>query len=249
VAAPLATVLAAQLGTTPLLVAMGATTSPASVPANLLAVPVAGWVMVWGLTGGVVAAVAGGPVAALLHGPTAAMLWWIDRVAAVAASPRLPVLGATASVLAVAGAVLVAAGPSRRWRWLGAAGVAAVVVVGLVPPPAGEWSPVAGARVWRWGGATAAVVGGGADPGDLLDQLRRRRVRRLDVAVLTSDSGASTAQGEALRGALDVGVVLAPAGRVRGADDLVEGPLVVGGLRLEVRSEGGRWVVEWPRVG
>ena len=65
-----AVTLAAQLGVAPVLLGTFGPIPVASVPANLLAVPVAGLVMVWGLTAGLVAGAAGEPLAALLHSPT-----------------------------------------------------------------------------------------------------------------------------------------------------------------------------------
>ncbi|MGE3620897.1 MAG: ComEC/Rec2 family competence protein [Acidimicrobiia bacterium] len=62
-AEPLAVTLAAQLGVAPILLATFGPLPVASVPANLLAVPLAGFVTAWGLVGGLVAGLAGGPVA------------------------------------------------------------------------------------------------------------------------------------------------------------------------------------------
>src|SRR3546814_8489814 len=52
--------LAAQLGVAPVLLATFGPMPVASIPANLLAVPVAGAVIAWGITAGLVAGVAGG---------------------------------------------------------------------------------------------------------------------------------------------------------------------------------------------
>ncbi|MFP5377318.1 MAG: ComEC/Rec2 family competence protein, partial [Acidimicrobiia bacterium] len=57
-----AATVAAQAATAPLLLTLGGL-PPASVPANALAVPAAGPIMVWGLTGGVAAGVLGGAAA------------------------------------------------------------------------------------------------------------------------------------------------------------------------------------------
>ena len=84
-AAPLSVTLAAQLAVAPLLVASFGAVPVASLPANLLALPAAGPVMVWGLTGGLVAGLAGDAVATIVHLPTQALLAWIDGVATAAA--------------------------------------------------------------------------------------------------------------------------------------------------------------------
>src|SRR3546814_9440029 len=62
--------LAAQFGVAPVLLATFGPMPVASIPANLLAVPVAGAVMAWGITAGLVAGVAGGAFAELVHLPT-----------------------------------------------------------------------------------------------------------------------------------------------------------------------------------
>ena len=81
-AAPLSVTLAAQAAVAPLLVATFGGVPVASVPANLLAAPAAGPIMVWGLAGGLVAGVAGGAVAQVVHAPTGLLLVWLDGVAA-----------------------------------------------------------------------------------------------------------------------------------------------------------------------
>ena len=67
-----AVTLAAQLGVAPVQLAVFGPLPVASLPANLLAGPVAGPVMVWGLPAGVVAGLVPRPVAILLHLPTLA---------------------------------------------------------------------------------------------------------------------------------------------------------------------------------
>jgi ComEC/Rec2-related protein len=244
---PLATVLAAQVGTTPLLLAMGMTISSASIPANLLAVPVAGWIMVWGLTGGAVAAVVGGPVAALLHRPTAAMLGWVDGVAAAAASPRWPVLGVAAWVVVAAGVGVAVTTRRRGVRIAAASVVVAALVAAALPAGGGRWNPAPGLQLVRSdGGAVALVAGGQVDANELLDDLTRRQVRRVDLAIFTSASRATTALAATLRDAVPVGRVLASPGLVRDAADLRPGAVVVGTLRLVVERDGPRWVVRGP---
>lgn len=83
--APLSVTLAAQAAVSPLLVAAFDSVPVASLPANLLAAPAAGPIMVWGLTGGLAAGVAGGTVAGALHLPTRALLAWLDGAATTTA--------------------------------------------------------------------------------------------------------------------------------------------------------------------
>jgi hypothetical protein len=85
---PLAVTAAAQLGVAPVLLSTFGPLPVASLPANLLAVPVAGLVMTWGLTGGLVAGWVGGTVAEVVQAPTRLLLWWLEEVAQRAS--RLP---------------------------------------------------------------------------------------------------------------------------------------------------------------
>ncbi|MFB0902598.1 MAG: ComEC/Rec2 family competence protein, partial [Acidimicrobiales bacterium] len=95
----LAVTACAQIAVAPLLVLRFDGLPVASLPANLLAGPAAGPVMMWGLTGGLVAGVVPQRLAEWLHMPTQLALWWIDSVAALV--PRLPLgrLGAVHVVL------------------------------------------------------------------------------------------------------------------------------------------------------
>ena len=118
-AAPLSVTLAAQAAVAPLLVTTFGSVPLASVPANLLAAPAAGPLMVWGLTGGLAAGMLGGVAARLLHLPTGLLLGWLEGVATAAA--RWPLGGLEARHLAVLGAagLLLAGGrrlsaPDRR---------------------------------------------------------------------------------------------------------------------------------------
>ena len=245
-AAPLATVLAAQIGTAPLLAAMGARLSVASIPANLLAVPVAGWVMVWGLVGGLVAGVAGGPVATLIHGPTGWMLAWIDRVATTAASPRWPSLG-SGELLVVAGLVVSMwlTRSTRLRRVVAVTATAILLLVLLRSPPAGRFAPTTGLAIARSpGGSTVVVAGGQVRAGRLLDELTRQQVDHVDLLVLTSSGRSTTATAATVREVTEVGRVLADPALVRGAIALVPGPVRVGDLSLAVRRRGTRWEVD-----
>jgi len=98
-----AVTLAAQVGVAPVIVAVFGGVPVASVPANLLAVPAAGPVMMWGLAAGVPAGlVGGGPVAALLHAPDRLLIAWIALVAHRFAAAPLPTVGWPGLALAAA---------------------------------------------------------------------------------------------------------------------------------------------------
>ncbi|MEM9608312.1 MAG: ComEC/Rec2 family competence protein [Actinomycetota bacterium] len=106
--------VAAQLGVAPLLLATFGPVPLASLPANLLAGPVAGAVMVWGATAGLLAGFAPDGVAAVLHVPTGLGVRWIDGVARVTTELDLPELGAGALIAVVGAAIVVGAAVGRR---------------------------------------------------------------------------------------------------------------------------------------
>lgn len=92
----------AQIGVAPVLLTVFGSMPLASLPANLLAVPVAGPLMMWGMVAGVPAGLAGGRAATLLHWPTGLMIGWIDGVARWASSLALPTVGPLAALAATA---------------------------------------------------------------------------------------------------------------------------------------------------
>ena len=127
----------------------------AAVPANLLAGPVAGLVMMWGCSAGLVAGVFGGPVAAVLQWPTGLGIGWVAAVARWAAELPLGRVG-PGGVATLAGGLGVLAIAARQGRRGLGAVLVLVVLVGLVlPVPWGRVGPttgrteVAGAELWR----------------------------------------------------------------------------------------------------
>jgi competence protein ComEC len=239
-AAPLSVTLAAQLAVAPLLVAAFGAVPVASLPANLLALPAAGTVMVWGLTAGLVAGLAGNGAATVLHLPTRAVLVWIDGVATAAARwplgqlraghLALLVLAATATIAAhrrlrpctegdASGSPL-----HRRHRGATATrGAAALVAVAVLAhaAAAGRASDVIddegvglGARLWQNGGAAALIVDGRARAAAVLAGLRERGVVRLDVVVLRTATVGAADVADTLRRRWPAVVVLSPEGLV-----------------------------------
>jgi competence protein ComEC len=105
----LAVTVAAQVGVAPVAVSAFGGLPVASVPANLLAVPVAGPLMMWGLPAGVLAGVAPA-LAPVLHVPTRLGVRWIAlaaRVGARAPLGELHVAGMIGVVVVVLGVVAV----------------------------------------------------------------------------------------------------------------------------------------------
>lgn len=237
---PLAVTLAAQVGVAPVLVPVFGGVPVASVPANLLAVPAAGPVMVWGLAAGLPAGLVGEPLAGIVHLPTRLLVAWIAGVARWAAALPLGQLGVIH--VAVLTALAVAAVHRRRLRPVAAA---AAVVVCLWPalgplPPADGRALAGDARLWRRGSTTFLVVGR-PRAGPLLGALRTAGVRGVTVVVLTRPSRSARAE---------LAPVLArhPARLLLTADDVVAGATVTaGGLRMLVLSTRPRLVVRVSR--
>ena len=131
---PFATTAAAQLAVSPLLLGLFGPLPLASLPANLLAGPVSGAVMVWGCTGGLFAGVMGGVVAEIAHFPSRVMLWWIGGVASRAALGPQATLG-LASLLLLGSAALLAMLRVRPLAILAGAVASLVAVAALLAAP------------------------------------------------------------------------------------------------------------------
>jgi hypothetical protein len=156
--------------------------------ANVVAVPVAGLVTTWGLPAGVVAGLCGPAVARVVHLPTQLLIGWVAMVARVAASVPLGELGARhllAITAAGSAAVLLV---RHRPAWVVPRRLAEVLVVLVLlqpavalhrPPP--ETAVAGGSSLRRAGGVTVLELEGSPWLPDLLEDLRRAGVRRIDV--------------------------------------------------------------------
>ncbi len=171
---PFATTTAAQLAVSPLLLAIFGPVPLASLPANLLAGPVSGAVMVWGFTGGLAAGLIGGPVAEVIHVPTGVMLWWIGGVASAAARGPQATLGAPAvAVAAIAVAGLLVGGRAGRPAALLVGLVVAVIAIrGAPQPPAGPSLVADGITLWTADGVSVVILDDPPSPRAVLEQLR-----------------------------------------------------------------------------
>lgn len=208
---PLAVTLAAQLATAPLLLGLNGGIPVAAVPANLLAVPAAGLVMMLGITVGLVAGLVVEPVAAVLQLPGRVLVGWIDTVARLASQAPTTPLGPGRFVAAVGGLAAMVVAVSARTvppgQGSGSAGarrarrtarrpasrrlvvVAAAAVVVWVCWPArptvGRSELTGGVTLVRGAcGGTAVQLGTEADTEDALVSLQRSGVRRVDVLVV-----------------------------------------------------------------
>lgn len=194
---PLAVTSAAQLATAPLLVTLDGGLSPASIPANLAAVPAAGLVMMLGVTVGPVAGLVAEPIAAVLQLPARALVAWVDQVAAWGAAAPVATLGPWDLVVVLASLAVGAAS-----RHLGALRPAALAF-GLAGLVAVAWPLGPAPGVHRPVDAVAVTVGacggivvhldGDARSVPTLDGLRAAGVRRIDALVVGAASGARRA--------------------------------------------------------
>lgn len=86
----LSVTIAAQLAVAPLIIPIFGPLPLASLPANVLAEPVAGFVMMWGSSVGLIAGAIGGAPAVVLQTPVRLGVWWIMSVADWCAGLPLP---------------------------------------------------------------------------------------------------------------------------------------------------------------
>lgn len=249
--------LAAQLAVAPILIPMFGAQPLVAIPANLLAEPVAGLVMMWGSSAGLLAGIVGGPIASFLHLPTRVGLWWIASVARIAAAPSLGRIGLV-SILGVVTLVVLASRLRRRHRRV--ALCTALLALGVLlwslrppHPPAGG-AELDGARLVIADDSRHTAVltfGGEVDIGPLLVDLRRRGVQRLDLVVeLTPAAERSGALAE-LASRVTVERSLGPSSHVfaepggRESVDIDLGALHVsaapstGGLQVDVEQAPG----------
>jgi competence protein ComEC len=111
----LAVTIAAQAGVAPLVIPTFGPMPLASLPANVFAGPIAGFVMMWGSSVGLIAGLIGGWPAFILQLPVRLGLWWIMTVAKQCS--RLPLPDVGAQVLLTFGFVVAAIFSLRRLRF------------------------------------------------------------------------------------------------------------------------------------
>lgn len=236
----LAATLGAQIAVAPLLLATFDEVPVAALPANLVAAPAAGPVMIWGMSGGLVAGLLGERPAELLHIPTRLLIGWISGTAEWAAtagfgsyrwSHLLAVLTIAAVMMALGGRTSVLAGATAALCFV-------LVAPSLAPPVAtGASMNGSGVNLWRGDGATVVELEARARPADALRFLRTERVVRIDLLIVDGAKSATVdAVGERYRGAfvLDTG------------RDSIRGTFEVGGLvvRLASSSRGVQTIVD-----
>lgn len=231
-----ATTVAAQLAVSPLLVVTFGPMPLASLPANLLAGPVAGPVMMWGFTGGLVAGFFGGWPATLIHAPTGVMLWWIRGVAAAAARGPQATLAPTALTIVVIAAVAVVTG-SRPVRVAAAVATILVCVVSIASapqPPSGVTALEQGVELRRLDGHSVVVLTDPGSPRSVLETLRVAGAGRPDLVVAVDGDAGDALAVVALAERFENLLIVAPplhrvpgAKTVRGGDRITLGLVVV----------------------
>ena len=193
---PLAVTLAAQLGVAPILLTAFGPIPVASLPANLLAVPVAGGVMIWGLTAGLAAGVLGGPFATLVHLPTRLALAWLELVAARLSGAPLGQLGGFGvAALAIGLTVAVTAAATSRRRSAGwvVVGIVLLAAAGAVRAPPLRTTLEPGVVRWHAGSTDVVVLGGVGGrtelrSSDVLAALRVAGIGTIDLLVVADAS-------------------------------------------------------------
>ncbi len=238
-AVPVSTTVAAQLAVSPVLVAIFGPIPLASLPANLLAGPASGAVMIWGCTGGVLAGVAGDPLATVLHWPTRALLWWVGEVAELSAAAPTATLGGWA-LAGIAGAVIAA----LRLRSKGI-GIASALFSGVVCALALLVAPEVPDGVRFLGDGVTLVSQGDQsvvildDPGrarDVLERLRMAGARQLVLIVALDGDRADADAVLALHDRFgSIPTAAPPLHRVPGARTVRPGRLIrAGSIEVEV---------------
>nr|WP_249419785.1 ComEC/Rec2 family competence protein [Rhabdothermincola salaria] len=265
VVVPLAVTLAAQAAVAPVLVPIFGPMPVAAIPANLLAGPVAGLVMMWGCSAGLVAGVVGGPVAGLLQWPTGLGIAWVAGVARWGGALPLGQVGLLGVVVAVAGGAGLGLARARsRPGW--ALVCALVVVAALLAPAVGEVrrdprpgvAEVSGGVVWRGaagegaGGRRAVVVvlDGDASAEYLLRDLREAGIGRVDLVVSRSGGSRAASTLAVLARRVSIDQVWAPSGHdIAGAVVPPVGVSAAGGVQVDVRAVTPRLEVDVAVLG
>lgn len=201
----------AQIAVAPVLVPVLGPMPLAALPANVVAGPVAGFLMVWGLTAGTLAGFASGSVARVLHAPSALGLAALEQVAAVGAALPLGTIGLRHLVLGGFACALALVVPRAR---LVAVLLATVALVSPVFTPVARGTQDAGrdAAVWVDGPVAVVDLGRRADPVEVVEALRRANVVTVGLLVTRSTRPEVAAAVAAIDSRFPVGAVVGPPG-------------------------------------
>lgn len=220
---------------------------------NLLAVPLGGALMVWGVVTGPVSGLLGRPTSSITVVPARVLLWALDGIARLGAAPWLPrigVIGALGLAFAVATPWLSerrSLGAWRAHRRLVVAGACVVVVldviVGVVGADVGPTPTLidaeAGVKRWRVESVDVWVLDVGASEQRALEVLSRMRRPNATVVIVIGGGMRSSAAVLALRQIVAPAVIFAvDPGDVRDASPFPVGPIAVGDAVFGVDAVG-----------
>jgi competence protein ComEC len=239
---PFATTAAAQLAVSPVLVSIFGPMPLASLPANLLAGPASGAVMIWGATGGLVAGFVGGRAAEVIHLPTRLLLWWVDQIAGRAALAPPATVGAGS--LIVLGVLVGAAILWRRRRAVGVvAGIGTVLVLwsalaGAPSPRPGVLDVGNGVTVVQGTSGTVIVLDNPRSPRSVLEGVRASGARRPSLVIALDGDRADADAVVALRDRYGpMAIAAPPLHRVPGGRTVVVGQrIATGGVEILIEA-------------
>ncbi len=240
-----AATLCAQVGVLPVQLAVFGSLPLVSIPANILAGPIGGPAMVWGLLAGLVGGVAGDAVSSVLHLPTKLMMGWVAGVARQGAALGWPQIEANeligaAAILGCCVGFYVLARQLGRGDNLPARSLAVLVAsIGIwSAASASRPAPPVGPHLAVYRMNPAVVIVDRPDPARALDQLNAAGVDRIEVVVARSASRATREAIRVLDARHDVTQILAPAGLGGLVKyEPVTEAVVVSGLRIEPDGE------------
>lgn len=213
----------AQLAVAPFLIAAFGPLPLAALPANLLAGPISGPIMIWGCTAGLVAggfaAVGLGGVAELIHLPTVFGVGWVRAVARGAAHAPPAVLGPGMIIALALSATAVRRMPGGRFVAMAVTSVVTVASLATADAPqTGPWQFDVGVTVVGTDRGVIVVLDQPGRPGAVLEALRSAGIRRPLLLVATDGDFADAAAVSALRERFGpVPTFAPPMHRVRGA--------------------------------
>lgn len=244
---------AAQLAVAPLLLWRFGGVPVAALPANVLAGPAAGPIMMWGMTGGWVAGLVPEPVAGVIHLPTRVGLWWIAEVARRCATLGLGSLGVAHLVL-IAGAGWFGLQHHRPLPRSAAVGLVIAMLAapwfGLQLTPPGSGALADGTVLLQAGDQTVLVIES-PRPQQLLADLREADVGDIDLLAASTASFANAELIGLLGARHAIGTIWAPVATM-GRGELVpdEGERWPIGDRVLVADvRGSRLDVGWAPLG
>jgi competence protein ComEC len=242
---PASVMLSAQVATAPVLVTFVAGIPLAAVGTNLVAVPIAGALMVWGVVTAPIAGLLGGGAAWMLGVPSRFMVRSLIVIARIGAEPRWGFLNPTTAVLMSAGIAVWCLVP-RQWskRVLAGTGVVVLVWAALSWWTAAAMISAPSAELVTGSTGRALVIHPRARVRDVLTVVQQCACSRIDLLIVEHASRSSGEVVWRVRGLLEVGVVATDGPAViRDAVALREGVIDLGGVRLAVTDEDTGWKV------